>query len=52
MHLVKASNRVDDLSATYEEVSQGLTGLVKASAEGANHRSWFGQDERESHVFE
>ena len=34
--LVKASNRVDDLSATYEEVSQGLTGLVKASAEGAN----------------
>ena len=34
--LVKAKNRVDDLSATYEEVSQGLTGLVKASAEGAN----------------
>ena len=34
--LVKASNRVDDLSATYEEVSQGLTGLVKASAEGAS----------------
>ena len=33
--LVKASNRVDDLSATYEEVSQGLTDLVKASAEGA-----------------
>ena len=33
--LVKASNRVDDLSATYEEVSQGLTGLVKASEEGA-----------------
>ena len=33
--LVKASNRVDELSSTYEEVSQGLTGLVKASAEGA-----------------
>jgi gliding motility-associated protein GldL len=32
--LVKASNRVDSLSATYEEVSQGLTGLVSASAEG------------------
>ena len=34
--LVKASNRVDDLSSTYEEVSEGLTGLVKASAEGAS----------------
>ena len=33
--LVKASNRVDELSTTYEEVSQGLTGLVQASAEGA-----------------
>jgi gliding motility-associated protein GldL len=26
--LVKASNRVDELSSTYEEVSAGLTGLV------------------------
>jgi len=34
--LVKASNRVDELSSTYEEVSEGLTGLVKASAEGAS----------------
>ena len=34
--LVKASNRVDALSSTYEEVSQGLTGLVSASAEGAS----------------
>ena len=33
--LVKASNRVDELSTTYEEVSQGLSGLVQASAEGA-----------------
>ncbi len=33
--LVKASNRVDSLSSTYEEVSEGLTGLVRASAEGA-----------------
>ena len=33
--LVKASNRVDELSNTYEEVSAGLTGLVNASAEGA-----------------
>ena len=33
--LVKATNRVDDLSTTYEDVSQGLTGLVKASTEGA-----------------
>ena len=32
----QASSRVDDLSSTYEEVSEGLTGLVKASAEGAN----------------
>ena len=31
--LVKASNRVDTLSNTYEEVSQGLTGLVSASTE-------------------
>ena len=34
--LVKASNRVDELSTTYEEVSEGLTGLVTASAEGAS----------------
>ena len=34
--LVKASNRVDELSSTYEEVSAGLTGLVNASAEGAS----------------
>ena len=34
--LVKASNRVDELSSTYEEASEGLTGLVKASAEGAS----------------
>jgi len=34
--LVKASNRVDALSSTYEEVSEGLTGLVSASAEGAS----------------
>jgi gliding motility-associated protein GldL len=27
---------VDELSNTYEEVSQGLTGLVQASAEGAS----------------
>jgi gliding motility-associated protein GldL len=33
--LVKASNRVDELSSTYEEVSAGLTGLVQASAEGS-----------------
>lgn len=33
--LVKASNRVDTLSNTYEEVSQGLTGLVSASTESA-----------------
>lgn len=32
--LVKASNRVDTLSSTYEEVSQSLTGLVQASSEG------------------
>ena len=34
--LVKASNRVDELTSTYEEVSAGLTGLVNASAEGAS----------------
>ena len=34
--LVMASNRVDELRSTYEEVSEGLTGLVKASAEGAS----------------
>lgn len=34
--LVKASNRMDALSSTYEEVSEGLTGLVSASAEGAS----------------
>ena len=34
--LVKASNRVDALSNTYEEVSQGLTGLVSASSAGAS----------------
>ena len=34
--LVKASNRVDALSNTYEEVSQGLTGLVTASSDGAS----------------
>ena len=34
--LVKASNRVDELSSTYEEVSAGLKGLVNASAEGAS----------------
>jgi gliding motility-associated protein GldL len=34
--LVKASNRVDALSSTYEEVSQGLSGLVNASTEGAS----------------
>lgn len=34
--LVKASNRVDELSSTYEEVSEGLTGLVSASKEGAS----------------
>ena len=34
--LVKASNRVDALSSTYEEVSEGLTGLVTASTEGAS----------------
>lgn len=33
--LVKASNRVDALSSTYEEVSQSLTGLVQASSEGS-----------------
>ena len=34
--LVKASNRVDELTSTYEEVSAGLTGLVNASAESAS----------------
>ena len=34
--LVKASNRVDELTSTYEEVSAGLTGLVNATAEGAS----------------
>ena len=34
--LVKASNRMDALSNTYEEVSQGLSGLVNASTEGAS----------------
>ena len=34
--LVKASNRVDALSNTYEEVSEGLTGLVSASTDGAS----------------
>ena len=33
--LVKATNRVDDLSTTYDDDSQGLTGLVKSSTDGA-----------------
>jgi gliding motility-associated protein GldL len=33
--LIKASNRVNELSSKYEEVSEGLTGLVQASSEGA-----------------